>query len=65
MKKGKNPEKAPLNVVFQPETAEELINKYGTYNIQPTCDSDNEYPTIAQALPKKDKNKSYSQNVKN
>ena len=39
-------------VVSQPETAFELINKYGTYEIQPTCDSDNDFPKIAQGLPK-------------
>lgn len=27
---------------------EELINRYGTYNIQPTADTDNEYPKIQQ-----------------
>ena len=26
----------------------DLINKYGTYNIQPTCDTDEDYPQIAQ-----------------
>ena len=36
----------------QPETTFELINKYGTYEIQPTADSDNDFPKIAQALPK-------------
>ncbi|MBE6762259.1 MAG: hypothetical protein E7551_08245 [Ruminococcaceae bacterium] len=36
----------------QPKNAFELINKYGTYNIQPTNDSDNEFPKIAQGLPK-------------
>lgn len=40
------------NVVSQPETAYELINKYGTYEIQPTADSDNDFPKIAQGLPK-------------
>lgn len=34
----------------QPETAEELLRKYGTYEIQPTADSDNPFPTIAQGL---------------
>lgn len=32
----------------QPETAFDLINKYGTYNIQPTAESDNRYPEIGQ-----------------
>ncbi len=36
----------------QPQTAFELVNKYGTYNIQPTAESDNEFPEIAQGLPK-------------
>lgn len=30
------------------ETAFDMVNKYGTYNIQPTADTDNEYPAIAQ-----------------
>lgn len=34
-----------------PETAEELVNKYGTYEIQPTADSDHLFPAIAQGLP--------------
>ncbi len=28
------------------------VNKYGTYNIQPTADTDNEFPAIAQGLAK-------------
>ena len=36
----------------QPETAEELLHKYGTYEIQPTEDSDNEFPKIATGLPR-------------
>ncbi len=49
-----NPIDQPLNLQSlngQPETAEELINKYGTYEIQPTADSGNVFPTIAQGLP--------------
>ncbi len=38
-----------------PETPSEMVNKYGTYEIQPTAETDNEFPTIAQALPKKAK----------
>ena len=37
----------------QPEDCHALINQYGTYNIQPTADSDNPYPAIAQGTPKK------------
>ncbi len=31
-----------------PETAEEMINTYGTYNVQATANSVNDYPSIAQ-----------------
>ncbi len=43
---------AATPVMGQPQTAVELINKYGTYEIQPTADSDNDFPKIAQGLPK-------------
>lgn len=35
-----------------PQTAEEMVNKYGTYEIQPTADNDALFPAIAQGLPK-------------
>lgn len=35
-----------------PETVPELINKYGTYEIQPTADTENAFPKISQSLPK-------------
>lgn len=31
-----------------PETCEEMINTYGTYNIQPTANRSNDFPAIAQ-----------------
>lgn len=31
----------------------DLVNKYGTYNIQPTADSDHLFPLIAPGLPGK------------
>ncbi len=43
---------AAVPVSGQPETAEELVNKYGTYNIQPTAESENRYPEIAQGYSK-------------
>lgn len=46
-----------FTVEGQPETAADLINKYGTYNIQPTAESENEYPAIAQGYPRPDKRK--------
>lgn len=36
-----------------PESVYELINKYGTYEIQPTSATDNQYPAIAQGFNKK------------
>ena len=35
----------------QPESCAEIVNKYGTYNIQPTVDTENLFPLIAHALP--------------
>ena len=35
-----------------PETPFEMVNKYGTYEIQPTAETENGFPTIAQGLPK-------------
>jgi len=40
-------------VFGSPEDCCEYVNKYGTYNIQPTADSDYEFPAIAHGLPKK------------
>ena len=31
-----------------PETAFEMVNNYGTYEIQATADTENQYPAIAQ-----------------
>ena len=39
-----------------PESCEEQINCYGTYNIQPTANTDNDFPAIAQgATPEMEK----------
>ncbi len=35
-----------------PETVFEQINKYGTYEIQPTAATEHSFPKIAQGLPK-------------
>ena len=61
-KKIKSSENVPTqisanNVVSQPDTVYELINKYGTYEIQPTADSDNDFPQIAQGLPRQENRK--------
>ena len=41
-----------MNPFFgQPEDTFDLINKYGTYNIQPTNEQENPFPAVMQALP--------------
>jgi len=37
------------------ENSFDMVNKYGTYNIQPTNDTDNTFPAIAQGLAEKHK----------
>ena len=34
-----------------PETSWQMLNSYGTYNIQPTADTPNAFPAIAQDTP--------------
>ena len=34
----------------QPEDCFDLVNQYGTYNIQRTADTENFFPAIAQGL---------------
>ncbi len=31
----------------------DMVNKYGTYEIQPTADTENQYPLIAQGFNRK------------
>ncbi len=54
MKKRKKIRLTPSSTAVhgQPHDVFDLLNKYGTYNIQPTAESDNEFPHIAQGLPK-------------
>ncbi len=48
----------PLNrVPGRPKGANDVINKYGTYEVQATCGMENEYPSIAQGLAKADRRK--------
>ena len=35
-----------------PESVRDIVNMYGTYNIQPTTDTDNLFPLIAPGLPR-------------
>ncbi len=43
-----------MSVGDSPENSFQLINKYGTYEIQPTADTDNKFPTIAQGFSQKE-----------
>ena len=51
---GKPVDETPMLHPFfgQPESAFDLVNKYGTYNIQPTNEQENPFPAIAQGMPK-------------
>lgn len=42
-----------------PETCDEILHKFGTYNIQPTADSENSFPKISHGLPTSRKKKNY------
>ena len=53
-KKGKVYRNPDEPVETQPETCDELLHKYGTYEIQPTAESGNEFPKIAEGLPDKE-----------
>lgn len=35
----------------QPASSFDLVNQYGTYNIQPTSDTENLFPLIGAGLP--------------
>ncbi len=52
-KKNQNPLEEITNYLpDSPETPFEMVNKYGTYEIQPTAETENSFPAIAQGLPK-------------
>ena len=50
---GKPVDETPMvNPFFgQPDSTFDLVNKYGTYNIQPTNEQENRFPAIAQGMP--------------
>lgn len=41
------------NETGNPETVFEMVNRYGTYEIQATADTENQYPAIAQGYNEK------------
>jgi hypothetical protein len=44
---------SPLKPTEMGKNVIDLINEYGTYEIQPTCDTENQYPAIAQGYNRK------------
>ncbi len=63
--KNRNKDAGRLNeateaIIDDPETPYEMVNKYGTYEIQPTAETEKAFPTIAQGLPKNTKKPSIS-----
>lgn len=50
------PTPSAASVTGEPEDVFDTVNKYGTYNIQPTAQTENAFPYISQGLPKKSKN---------
>ncbi len=58
---------SPLKPTEEGKNVFDLINEYGTYEIQPTCDNENQYPLIAQgynkALLQTDRQNKHSENA--
>ena len=38
-------------IIGQPDSCWEMVNRWGTYEVQATQDTDNPYPAIAQGYP--------------
>lgn len=38
-------------IIGQPDSCWEMVNRWGTYEVQATQDTDNPYPSIAQGYP--------------
>lgn len=59
---------SPLKPTEEGKNVFDLVNEYGTYEIQPTCDNENQYPMIAQgynrALLQTDRQNKHSKNAK-
>ena len=52
-----NTELSAKNFTRNPETVDEMLNSYGTYNIQPTAINENDFPAIAQGENKRMKDR--------
>ena len=44
-----------------PDGPDDVINKYGTYEVQYSCGMENDYPMIAQGMPKSQKKRRVKQ----
>ena len=42
-------------VYFELQNSFDMVNKYGTYEVQSTSDTENDFPQIAQGLSKKER----------
>lgn len=58
-------EESATYIPDSPETPYEMVNKYGTYEIQPTGETANSFPTIAQGLSKHRKKPSVKEQKQN
>ena len=45
-------DESTANIQGNPKAAYGMLNKYGTYEIQPTADTNNAFPAISQGLSK-------------
>ncbi len=58
----------PLKPTEMGKNVFDLLNEYGTYEIQPTADNENQYPAIAQGYNSKivetDRQNKHSKNAK-
>lgn len=54
MRKKRLPDQTPDLHAFQspPDTTFDVVNMYGTYNVQRTADTENVFPLIAPGLPR-------------
>lgn len=63
-----NAKKHPQKPKEEDKTAFDLVNAYGTYEIQPTADTENQYPAIAQGfnsgIIQTDRQNKHSKNAK-
>lgn len=43
-------DESTANIQGNPKSVYGMLNKYGTYEIQPTADTDNTFPAISQGM---------------